>query len=86
MSGFKRLVKNSISNIINGFSNVILGIVISPFLVKILSISDFAIWSLVLQIGAFFSLLGFSGQLSVARYITLAKAEKNEPKVQQVIN
>ena len=86
MSGFKRLVKNSISNIINGFSNVILGIVISPFLIKILSINDFSIWSLVLQTGAFFSLLGFSGQISVARYVTLSVAENNKLKLQRVIN
>lgn len=86
MSGFNRLVKNSISNIINGFSNVILGIVISPFLIKILSINDFSIWSLVLQIGAFFSLLGFSGQISVARYVTLSITENNKFKLQRIIN
>lgn len=54
MSGFNRLIKNAISNVINGFSNVILGIIISPLLIKILSINDFAIWSLALQVGAFF--------------------------------
>lgn len=85
MSGFNRLIKNSIANIINGFSNVILGIVISPFLINILTINDFSIWSLVLQIGAFFSLLGFSGQLSVARYVTLAKTERNQLNIRNVI-
>ncbi|ELE9244104.1 hypothetical protein RM352_000439 [Enterobacter kobei] len=85
MSGFNRLIKNAISNVINGFSNVILGIIISPLLIKILSINDFAIWSLALQVGAFFSLIGFTGQLSVARYITLAKAQLNELQVHRVI-
>lgn len=86
MSGFNRLIKNAISNVINGFSNVILGIIISPLLIKILSINDFAIWSLALQVGAFFSLIGFTGQLSVARYVTLAKAQQNELQVRRVIN
>lgn len=85
MSGFNRLIKNAISNVINGFSNVILGIIISPLLIKILSINDFAIWSLALQVGAFFSLIGFTGQLSVARYVTLAKAQLNELQVHRVI-
>lgn len=85
MSGFKRLVKNSISNVINGFSNVILGVIISPLLINILAKNDFSIWSLVLQIGAFFSLLGFSGQLSVARYVTLATTENNNKKLLRVI-
>lgn len=86
MSGFNRLIKNAISNIINGFSNVILGIIISPLLIKILTINDFSIWSLALQVGAFFSLIGFTGQLSVARYITLAKAQNNKLQVRRVIN
>ncbi|MBJ3780488.1 hypothetical protein JFY47_08110 [Enterobacter asburiae] len=86
MSGFNRLIKNAISNIINGFSNVILGIVISPLLIKILTINDFSIWSLALQVGAFFSLIGFTGQLSVARFITLAKAQNDELQVRRVIN
>ncbi|MBI6548019.1 lipopolysaccharide biosynthesis protein [Xenorhabdus lircayensis] len=77
MSGFKRLIKNSVANIINGFSNVIMGIIISPFLLSTLSIDEFSIWSLMLQVGAFFSLLGFGSQVAVSRYITIAKTNKN---------
>jgi O-antigen/teichoic acid export membrane protein len=77
MSGFNRLLKNSVANIINGFSNVILGIVISPFLLNALSIGEFSLWNLILQIGSFFALLGFGGQLAVARFITLAKAKND---------
>jgi O-antigen/teichoic acid export membrane protein len=85
MSGFNRLIKNSLSNIINGFSNVILGVVISPFLINILSLHDFSIWSLVIQIGAFFTLLSFTCQISVARFVTLARAELNAKKELLVI-
>ncbi|WP_318447947.1 oligosaccharide flippase family protein [Photobacterium leiognathi] len=77
MSGFNRLLKNSISNIINGFSNIILGIIISPFLLKILSLDDFSIWNLALQIGTFFSLIGYACQMTVARYITTARKKED---------
>lgn len=77
MSGFNRLLKNSISNIINGFSNIILGVVISPFLLKTLPLDDFSVWNLALQIGAFFSLISYACQMTVARYITSAKKKGN---------
>ncbi|MDC9603960.1 lipopolysaccharide biosynthesis protein [Xenorhabdus griffiniae] len=77
MSGFRRLIKNSIANIINGFSNVIMGIIISPFLLSTLSIDEFSVWNLMLQVGTFFSLLGYCGQISVSRYITIAKANNS---------
>ncbi|MDM5084979.1 hypothetical protein OB925_07350 [Aeromonas rivipollensis] len=77
MSGFNRLLKNSVANIINGFSNVILGIVISPFLLQRLSIDSFSIWSLSIQVGAFFALIGFGCQLTVARNITIARERKD---------
>ena len=77
MSGFNRLLKNSVANIINGFSNVILGIVISPFLLQRLPIDSFSIWNLSIQVGAFFSLIGFGCQLTVARNITIAREKKD---------
>lgn len=81
MSGFKRLLKNSIANIINGFSNVILGIIISPFLLSTLTIEQFSVWSLSLQSGLFISILGFGGQIAVGRFISLAKAKNEEKEV-----
>ncbi|HIF9447289.1 TPA: oligosaccharide flippase family protein [Photobacterium damselae] len=86
MSGFNRLLKNSISNIINGFSNIILGIVLSPFLLKILSLDDFSIWNLALQIGAFFSLISYACQMTVARYITSAIKKRNKGLKDNVIH
>ena len=70
MSGFNRLIKNSIANIINGFSNVILGIVIAPFLVSILSENDFSVWSLNLQFGLFLGLFGVCIQVTVGRFVS----------------
>lgn len=73
MSGFNRLIKNSISNIINGFSNVILGIVVSPFILNNLTLEQFSVWSLILQFGLFISFLGFGAQIAVGRFTSLAK-------------
>ncbi|MGY3910176.1 lipopolysaccharide biosynthesis protein [Aeromonas piscicola] len=77
MNGFNRLLKNSVANIINGFSNVILGIVISPFLLQRLPIDSFSMWNLSIQVGAFFALIGFGCQLTVARNITIAREKKD---------
>ncbi|AIR62967.1 polysaccharide biosynthesis protein [Cedecea neteri] len=82
MSGFKRLIKNSISNIINGFSNVILGVIISPVLLHNLSKVDFSIWSLTLQVGILFGVLGLGIQVTVGRFISLYL---NEPLKQQKV-
>lgn len=71
MSGFKRLLKNSLSNIINGFSNVILGIVISPVLLHNLSKVDFSIWSLTLQVGVLIGIFGIGLQVTVGRFVAL---------------
>jgi O-antigen/teichoic acid export membrane protein len=71
MSGFKRLVKNSLSNIINGFSNVILGVVISPVLLHNLSRIDFSIWSLTLQVGVLVGIIGIGVQVTVGRFVAL---------------
>lgn len=85
MNNFYRLAKNSVANIINGFSNLIMGIVISPFLISRLTIDEFSVWSLILQVGAFFSLLGFGTQLAVSRYVTLARVSKKEDEVSLTI-
>lgn len=71
MSGFKRLVKNSLSNIINGFSNVILGVLISPVLLHSLSKVDFSIWSLTLQVGVLVGIVGIGIQVTVGRFVSL---------------
>lgn len=71
MSGFKRLVKNSLSNIINGFSNVILGVVVSPALLHNLSRVDFSIWSLTLQVGVLVGIIGIGIQVTVGRFVAL---------------
>lgn len=83
---FNRLLKNSVANIINGFSNVILGIVISPFILVNLSLEQFSVWSLILQSGLFISLLGFGSQIAVGRYTSLAKFTKNESEFEAVMS
>lgn len=78
MSSFNRLIKNSISNIINGFSNVILGIVVSPFILNNLTLEQFSVWSLILQFGLFISFLGFGAQIAVGRFTSLAKFNNDD--------
>lgn len=86
MSGFNRLIKNSLANIINGFSNVILGVVISPFLISILSLDEFSIWSICLQAGIAVSIFGVAGQITIGRFTSLAKFKGNEKEFSRTIN
>lgn len=86
MSGFSRLLKNSIANVINGFSNVILGIVISPFLIKNLSLDEFSIWSICLQAGIAISIFATAGQVTVGRFTSKVKFSHNSLEFTRLIN
>ncbi|MBB1269288.1 lipopolysaccharide biosynthesis protein [Shewanella sp. SR44-3] len=86
MSGFNRLLKNSLANIINGFSNVILGIVISPFLINILSLDEFSVWSICLQAGIAVSIFGVAGQITIGRFTSQFKFNNDERGLNHVIN
>lgn len=78
MSGFNRLIKNSAANIINGFSNVIMGIIISPLLLHKLTTTEFSVWSLALQAGALIGIIGFGLQITVGRFVSLHRNEQYE--------
>jgi O-antigen/teichoic acid export membrane protein len=78
MSGFNRLIKNSVANIINGFSNVIMGIIISPLLLHKLTTTGFSVWSLALQAGALIGIIGFGLQITVGRFVSLHRNEQYE--------
>ncbi|MGK7246292.1 oligosaccharide flippase family protein [Buttiauxella agrestis] len=78
MSGFNRLIKNSAANIINGFSNVIMGIIISPLLLHKLTTTEFSVWSLALQAGALIGIIGFGLQITVGRFVSLHRNDKHE--------
>ncbi|MDH1469683.1 flippase [Shewanella sp. GD03713] len=86
MSGFNRLIKNSLANIINGFSNVILGIVISPFLINTLSLEEFSVWSICLQAGIAVSIFGVAGQITIGRFTSQFKFNNDELGLSKVIN
>lgn len=86
MSGFNRLIKNSLANIINGFSNVILGVAISPFLISILSLDEFSVWSICLQAGIAVSIFGVAGQITIGRFTSLAKFKGNDKEFNRTIN
>ncbi|ALQ09318.1 flippase [Pseudoalteromonas sp. 20-92] len=86
MSGFNRLLKNSLANIINGFSNVILGIVISPFLINTLSFEEFSVWSICLQAGIAVSIFGVAGQITIGRFTSQFKFNNDELGLNRVIN
>lgn len=86
MSGFNRLIKNSLANIINGFSNVILSVVISPFLISILSLDEFSVWSICIQAGIAVSIFGVAGQITIGRFTSLAKFKGNHNEFSRTIN
>ncbi|MGB0833770.1 MAG: oligosaccharide flippase family protein [Psychrobium sp.] len=67
----KRVLKNSMANLINGMATTLMGIGITPFLLDSLTNYEFTIWQLSLQIGLLFALLGMGSQTAVGRFVSL---------------
>lgn len=80
MQGANRVIKNGLANIINGFSNILLGVVMAPFLIRSLSLKEFSTWSIVIQIAALFTVIGYALQLVTGRFITLGITESDKEK------
>lgn len=74
MTGFRRLLKNSASNIAAGVANALLAVALPPILVRHLSAGEFSTWSVVLQLAAVVYVFQFGVQVAVGRYVAYATA------------
>jgi O-antigen/teichoic acid export membrane protein len=65
----KVLLKNALANVASGTSAALLSVVLPPILLKYLSRDVYAVWVLILQVGAYTGLLNFGIQVAVGRFV-----------------
>lgn len=65
----KVLLKNVVANVASGTSAALLAVVLPPILLKYLSPDVYAVWVLILQVGAYTGLLNFGIQVAVGRFV-----------------
>jgi O-antigen/teichoic acid export membrane protein len=63
------LLKNALANVASGTSAALLAVVLPPILLKYLSQDIYAVWALILQVGAYTGLLNFGIQVAVGRFV-----------------
>jgi O-antigen/teichoic acid export membrane protein len=63
------LLKNALANVASGTSAALLAVVLPPILLKYLSRDIYAVWALILQVGAYTGLLNFGIQVAVGRFV-----------------
>lgn len=77
MSNLFVFVKNAAANLLRGGATALVAILLPPLLVRHMTPSDYAVWVLVLQVGAYVAYLDFGLQTAVGRYVAYAN-EKND--------
>lgn len=90
MINSSRLIKNSISNIVNGFATSLMSVAITPFLYEILTKDEFSIWSVTIQLGILINVAATSLQVSVGRFVSyrlnsLSKSVNSMFRFQQLV-
>jgi O-antigen/teichoic acid export membrane protein len=63
------IVKNSVANVVRGSSSALIALLLPPFLVRFLSVDEFGVWVLILQLSAYTSFLDFGIQTAVGRFV-----------------
>jgi O-antigen/teichoic acid export membrane protein len=63
------ILKNAVANVIRGSSSALIALLLPPFLVRFLSIDEFGIWVLILQLSAYTSFLDFGVQTAIGRFV-----------------
>jgi O-antigen/teichoic acid export membrane protein len=73
------LIKNASANVIRGSASALVALALPPFLARFLSIEDFGVWILILQLSAYTSFLDFGIQTAIGRFVayTTELGEKN---------
>jgi O-antigen/teichoic acid export membrane protein len=63
------LLKNSVANVLRGFSGALVALLLPPFLTRYLPDQTYGAWVLVLQLSAYVAYLDFGVQTAVGRYV-----------------
>jgi O-antigen/teichoic acid export membrane protein len=84
--GLLRFAKNALSNVVNGVSSAVFAIVLPFFFVRTLTAAEFALWILVLQLGAYVGYLNFGLQVAIGRYVAHALERGDRKFAEQILS
>lgn len=82
----KSLTVNIIANNIGVIGQILIAFFLSPFLVKTLGDTQYGIWTLVVALSGYMSLLDFGLSSGVTRYIANYQATNDRSSMNEVIN
>jgi len=77
MSTRRVFFKNALANLGRGGAAGLVALLLPPLLVRHMTAADYAVWVLVLQVGAYVNYLDFGLQTAVGRYVAFAQ-ERND--------
>jgi O-antigen/teichoic acid export membrane protein len=63
------IAKNSVANVVTGFSMALTTLFVPPVLARVLSAAEFGAWALILQIAGYTSFLSLGMQAAIGRYV-----------------
>lgn len=68
----RQFIKNALANLGRGGGAAVLGVLLPPFLVRLMAPSSYAVWVLILQTSAYAGYLNFGLQTAIGRYVAYA--------------
>ncbi|MFH0976231.1 MAG: oligosaccharide flippase family protein [Spirochaetota bacterium] len=82
----QKIIRNTKFNIIGRFWTMIVGLLLTPYIISKLGNELFGIWAIISVITGFFTLLDFGIGSSFVKYISEFYTKKNYAKINEVIN
>ena len=79
------ILRNASANVIRGMATAAVGLVMPPFLTRLLPADKFSAWSLLLQLATYASYLDFGLQTAVSRYVAHASERGDYEKRDRII-
>ncbi|MDI6765218.1 MAG: oligosaccharide flippase family protein [Bacteroidota bacterium] len=81
-----KIIRNTLYSIIGRIWTIIIGLLLIPYIVNIVGIERFGVWSLLSVLVGYFALLDFGVGVSYTRFIAEAYAQKNDIEINRIVN
>jgi O-antigen/teichoic acid export membrane protein len=80
------LVKNAAANVVRGSASAVVAVVTPLFLVRLMSVDSYGVWSLVLQLSAYVGYLDFGIQTAVGRFVAHSNEKSDEAQRDGIVS
>lgn len=80
-----RFVKNAIANVLSGGAAAVLTVALPPFLVRLMSTDEFAVWALILQLAATVNLFRFGVEIALGRLVSESLATGDDLRRNRIV-